>query len=555
MRILSRDQHWRRIARYTCSTALVAGLLLPGARAASTASAHSRASAGSVDSGTLTLTENGLAADIDPANNESEYGDTVERNIDETLVRLAGSTLNSFEPDLATSWSSNANKSIWTFHLRHGVKFHDGRCCMTATDVQYSLGRSAAAGLGGAYMLDRFLSATDPFKQIKIIDPYTVEFDLGVSQPTFIAAMAQDYNALILDSKAVKAHATKADPYAHTWVALPTHDVGTGPYMEQSWTASQQMVLTRFPGYWGGWSGRHFGKVIISEVDDPATRRELMEKGQADITFDLTPSDYDALKQNPKVRVVAPYGTEVFYVAMNPYGPLASPLARQAMSYAFDYNALINGIMKGYAQRAVGPISSETTGYDPHAFMYQTDLTKAKQLLQQAGVPAGTTLTYEYDDVFPNGAIGEILQAQLAQLGITLQLKQLDTAAYTNIIYGNEKPADRPSFMPYQWWEDYNDPYNAADTLVDSAQSVPAGSNLGQYHNKQVDATLAKMRYADQATVIKYAKVLQNLTGQVDPPAIWVAQPAQTTVLASSLHGFVFNPIELRTFYFYEMFR
>jgi len=149
----------------------------------------------------------------------------------------------------------------------------------------------------------------------------------------------------------------------------------------------------------------------------------------------------------------------------------------------------------------------------------------------------------------------EILQAQLAQLGITLQLKQLDTAAYTNIIYGNEKPADRPNFMPYQWWEDYNDPYNAADTLVDSAQSVPNGNNIGQYHDKQVDATLGKMRYADQATVIRYAKVLQDLTGRVDPPSIWVAQPAQTTVLAASLHNFVFNPIELRTFYFYEMYR
>jgi len=552
MPVLSRDQQWGRFARYICSTALVAGLLLPGARAASSAS---RAAGGFVDSGTLSLVENGMAADIDPANNESEYGDTVERNIDETLVRLAGSSLNSFEPDLATSWSTNANKSVWTFHLRHGVKFHDGRCCMTAADVQYSLARSAGASLGGAYMLDRFLSATNPTKQIKILDPYTVEFDLGVSQPTFIAAMAQDYNALILDAKAVKAHATKADPYAHNWVALPTHDVGTGPYMVKSWTASQQIVLTRFAGYWAGWNGRHFGKVIISEVDDPATRRELMEKGQGDITFDLTPSDYDALKHNPKVRVVQPYGTEVYYVAMNPYGPLASPLARQAMSYAFDYNALINGILKGYAQRAVGPISSQTTGYDPHAFMYQTDLTKAKQLLQQAGVPAGTTLTYEYDDVYPNGAIGEILQAQLAQIGITLQLKQLDTAAYTNIIYGNEKPADRPNFMPYQWWEDYNDPYNAADTLVDSAQAVPSGNNIGQYHDKQVDATLGKMRYADQATVSRYAKVLQDLTGRVDPPAIWTAQPAQTTVLAASLHNFIFNPIELRTFYFYEMYR
>lgn len=553
MRLLSRGRPRVSVTRITFSIALIGGLILAGAGAPAPASARPGSAGGSVDNGSMTLTEDGLASDIDPANNESEYGDVIERNIDETLVRLAGATLNSFEPDLATSWSSNQNKSVWTFHLRQGVMFHTGRCCVTADDVKYSLGRSVAAQLGGSYMLSRFFDAKNPFKQIKVIDPYTIQFDLGVPQPTFISAMAQDYNSLILDAKAVKAHATKADPYAHDWVSR--HDVGTGPYTIASWAASQQLVLTRFAGYWGGWSGAHFSKVIVSEVDDSTTRRELIEKGQADITFDLTPQDLNALKNEPKVRVVAPYATEIYYVAMNPYGPLASPLARQAISYAFDYNALINGVMGGYAHRAYGPIPQVVKGFDPHAFHYQTDLAKAKQLLQQAGVPAGTTLTYDFDDVFPNLTIGQILQAQLARIGITVQLKQLDNAAYTNIIYDAGKPAGRPSFMPYQWWPDYNDPYNAADTLIDSAQSVPDGNNIGLYHDKQVDATLAKMRYADDATVIKYAKVLQDLVGRVDPPALWIAEPAQTTVLAATLHGYVPNPIELRTFYFYTMHR
>ncbi|MGH2390960.1 MAG: ABC transporter substrate-binding protein, partial [Chloroflexota bacterium] len=450
MRLLSRGRTRSSLSRVTFSIALIGSLAWFGSGAASPASARPGAAGGSIDNGSMTLAEDGLASDIDPANNESEYGDVIERNIDETLVRLAGSTLDSFEPDLATSWSSNQNKSVWTFHIRRGVKFHTGRCCVTADDVKYSLGRSVAAQLGGSYMLGRFFDAKNPFKQIKVIDPYTIEFDLGVSQPTFISAMAQDYNSLILDAKAVQAHATKADPYAHDWVAR--HDVGTGPYTISSWTASQQLVLTRFAGYWGGWSGAHFSKVIVSEVDDSTTRRELIEKGQADITFDLTPQDLNALKKEPKVRVLAPYATEIYYVVMNPYGPLASPLARQAISYAFDYNALINGVMGGYAHRAYGPIPQVIKGFDPHAFHYQTDLAKAKQLLQQAGVPAGTTLTYDFDDVFPNLTIGQILQAQLGQLGITVKLKQLDNAAYTNIIYDADKPADRPSFMPYQWW-------------------------------------------------------------------------------------------------------
>ena len=165
------------------------------------------------------------------------------------------------------------------------------------------------------------------------------------------------------------------------------------------------------------------------------------------------------------------------------------------------------------------------------------------------------TLTYTYEsDFFPELQIGAILQAQLAQIGINLKLQQLSSAAWTNIAYGTEALKDRPNLLPYQWWPDYNDPYDAVDTLIDSAQSVPNGNNIGQYHDKQVDAVLAKMRYADDATVISNARTLQKLLFQ-DPPAIYVDEPAQTLVEANNLQGYVFNPIELRTFYFYVMHR
>jgi len=263
------DRALSSMGRILSITALITSLALFIPR---TASAQHRVAAPFVDDGTVTLVTDGIAADIDPANNELEFGDSVIRNIDETLVRLAGSTLGSYEPDLATSWSSNADKSVWIFHLRHGVKFHSGRCCLTATDVQYSLTRSVAAGLAGSYMLGRFL--TDPTKQIKIVDPYTVEFDLGHSQPFFLSAAGQDYNALILDAKAVQAHKTKSDPWAHNWAQF--HDAGTGPYMLQSWTHGEQVVLTRFADYWAGWSGPHFSKVILGNIPDATTRRELM---------------------------------------------------------------------------------------------------------------------------------------------------------------------------------------------------------------------------------------------------------------------------------------
>lgn len=537
------------IRRWRVPVLILGSLLLAGFLMPYHAGAQGRASAPYVNQGVLTLVSDGLAADIDPASNESEYGSTVIRNVDETLVRLAGSSLTSFEPDLATRWTSNADQSVWTFYLRHGVRFHDGRCCLTATDVQYSLARSVAANLAGSYMLGRFF--TDPFKQITVVDPYTVRVTLHGSQPFFLAAAAQDYNALILDSQALKAHATKSDPYAHNWATR--HDLGTGPYMLSQWVPSQQITLKQFPQYWAGWSGPHYGTIILSYIPDATTRRELMERGQAQITFDLTPQDYDAMKTNHKLSVLTPYGTELIYITMTQAGPLASPLARQALSYAFPYDALVQGIYRGYARRAYGPIPSNTLGYNPSMFHYQTDLNKAKALLQQAGVKPGTTLTYTYYPSFPNEQMGRLLQAQLGQIGITLKLQQLDYASWQNVFYGSEPASKRPNLMPYSWWPDYNEPYDMASTLLATSQQAPNGNNGGMYSNKQVDALFNQMQNATIPADVAAAQKLQTITGQVDPPSIWAAEPAQVTVLSANLRGFVFNPVELRTFYFYTM--
>ena len=531
--------------RLAVTAALVASLTMLASPAAS---AH-RAAAPFVDDGSFSLLFDLAPADLDPASNESEYADTVIRNIDETLIRLNGASMTQFENELATSWTSNAAKSVYTVHLRHGVRFHTGRCCLTADDVKYSYERSVSANLAGSYMLGRFF--TNPAKQIKVLDSYTVEFDLGRSQPVFPDAMAQDYNALILDSKAVQAHKSKSDPWAHNWVT--EHDAGTGPYMIQSWVHGQQMTLTRFPQYWDGWSGHHFSKIILRTIPDSTTRRELMERGQGTLTFDLTPQDYDALKKDSKVKVVAPYATQVNYLTMSEGGLLKSPYARQALSYAFPYDAYIKGILKGYARRAYGPIPSTVLGYDPHMFHYNTDLNKAKELLQKAGIKPGTTFTFTYID--PYGPAGELLQAQLRQIGYDLKLTHLDDATFNNIFYGTEPASQRPNLMSYSWWPDYNDPYDQASTLIATSQAAPNGNNGGMYSNKEVDALLAQMKYAEGEQLISAAHKLQDLTGRVDPPSIWISEPAEVTVLASNLQGYVPNPVELRTFYIYAMYQ
>jgi peptide/nickel transport system substrate-binding protein len=95
--------------------------------------------------------------------------------------------------------------------------------------------------------------------------------------------------------------------------------------MIQSWVRDQQIVLKRFAPYWGGWSGPHFSTVIERMVPDATTRRELIERGQADLTTNLTPQDYDALKQNPAVQIQVDQTANIYYLIMTQAGPLASP--------------------------------------------------------------------------------------------------------------------------------------------------------------------------------------------------------------------------------------
>jgi peptide/nickel transport system substrate-binding protein len=403
------------------------------------------------------------------------------------------------------------------------------------------------AQLANAYLFSRFMS--NPLKQIKVVDPSTVEFDLGRPQYFFLNALASVYIAQILDAQALRAHATKSDPWAHTWAS--EHDAGTGPYMIQSWQRGQQLVLRRFPAYWGGWSGPHFSKIVVRTVPDSATRRELLERGQVQLTGDLTPQDYNALKQNSTVRVSAPYGAEIDYTVMTEAGPLASPYARQALSYAFPYAALIQGIYRGYARRAYGPLASTLLGYDPNQFHYQTNLATARELLRKAGVKPGTVLTFAYSGPF--GKAAPLLQAQLAQLGITLKIEQLDDAAFGAIFYGSEPASQRPNLMGYGWYPDYDDPYDDCVPLLASSSAGPNGVNGGYYHNAQVDALLAQMKNAERDTLVRDAHKLQDITGRVDPPAIWTDERADVVALAANVRGYVDNPVEAYTYDVYAL--
>jgi peptide/nickel transport system substrate-binding protein len=533
----------RRLAAFALTAVLAGAGIISQPAFARLSHASSHAGNG----GTVTLVTDGSAADLDGATDELASSAMVARNIQDTLLTFKGSSISQYRPLLATSWQATNGGKTYIFHLRHGVKFHTGRT-MTSKDVVYSLQRTVLAGLTNSYLLSRFF--TNVKTQIKAVGPYTVQFNLNKPSQFFVSALADEYICAVVDSTALKQHIVKND-YGHAYAT--TADIGTGPFKIKSWQHSQQEVLVRFPQYWGGWKGSHFNTVIIKTVPETQTRRELVEKGQADLTFQLTPQDYAAMKTEKGISIASPYATELAYVAMTQAGPLKSPYARQAMSYAMNYNAVLASALKGYGRRAYGPIPRVLLGFNPNGFLYQTNLQKAKALFIKGGDKPGTTFTYTYSPGPLNEFAGRILQAQLQQIGYNLKLQQLDEATFNGIFYGSEPASKRPNMMPFAWWPDYNDPYDMANILLNSKMAVPNGANAGLYHDPQVDAVLARMANEQGSKLVADAHTMENLVTRVDPASIWLAEPAEVTVMRSNLKGFTANPLFVQVYDFYTL--
>ena len=319
----------------------------------------------------------------------------------------------------------------------------------------------------------------------------------------------------------------------------------------------EQVLLERYEGYWGGWQGGEFNGVVFRVVSENETRRQLIEQGDVDIVDNLTPDALVALETNPDLVVARSFSSEVDYLMLTMAGPLATPEARQAMCWAFPYDEVVEGVYQGYGKRAVGGVAEVVRGFDPATFAYTTDLAKAKELFAAAGVAEGTTITctQESGDENVKTAI-QLFAANLAELGMTLEVATVDLGSFTSLIFRDVAPEEQPGVMPWFWWPDYNDAWNHLYPQISCAAQGTKGTNGGYYCNERVEALLTASR--DEADPAKYQAALseiQQIISRDDPPAIYYLQRQWTTVLRSDIKEFVFNPINIGTYDFYRLRR
>lgn len=523
-----------------------AGLALGGL--VGTAAARGVRAAG--DSKTLTIPA--APNDLDPQS-QYDYNSVVAvRGMYEGLIGLKGSATDQYEGLIAETWEANADKSVWTFHLREGVTFHDGSPCDAAAVIA-SYTRLLTMKKGAYNVVGRFVQ--DP-SQITAPDARTVVFDLKRPQPLFDAAMAATYGPQVVNAKVALAHDKDGD-MGNAWMSTSPEGTGTGPYRLTSFDAATATVLERYDGYWRGWDGNHFEKIVIRNVPTPEVIRELLEQGELDIInrFHIPPSDVKSLETdaNPDLVIERKPSIEVVYLPLTEYGPLASKEARQALCYAFPYQDVLQGFYEGYATQPRGLVAKAVNGFNPDTLQYTTDLAKAKELLAAAGLADGTELTIMYTDTASNNLIGTLFQANLEKIGLKLNINPVANSVVISTFYGDSPVEERPNIMFFNWWPDYNDAWNQLDPLV---RCQPHGSaNGGYYCNEEVDKLLDTAR--DAATTEEYQTAvfkIQDILAD-DPSAIYMAEPEWVTIMRKDVQGFYFNPINLGQVDFYNVSR
>jgi peptide/nickel transport system substrate-binding protein len=555
MSIAGEPRDMTRVSAFSRRTVLkgaAAGLSLPLAGLIDPAHVRGAVARQDGNGTTLIVGLDGSPSDLDPHSQYDYRSTTVVRSIYEGLVGLKGGATDEFEGLVAESWEANEDQSVWTFKIRPGLTFQDGSACDSAA-VKASYERMLGLNRGAVAVFSRFIS--DP-GQMTTPDPETIVFDCGSPQPLFATALASTYGPQVVNAKVALEHEVDGD-FGNLWMQVNAEGTGTGGWKLTSFEPGQEAILERNESYWRGWEGNHFDRIIIRVVEESASMRQLVESGDVDIMdrFSVDFEWIEALQQTPNLTVDMSDSTEVTYYAMTEGGALASPEARQAMAYAYPYQEVMDGVFLGHASRANSLIAPAVRGYQEDGFFFETDLAKAKELLTAAGIAEGTELLMAMG-AGADDRDAQLFQANLAEIGITLTIEKLDQVTFTGLFYGDAPAEERPNFLSWGWWPDYNDAWNVLFPTTSCESWGSLGSNGGFFCNEEVDQLLETAKTAaNEEDYTAAVNTIQEIITEADVPVIAVGQPKWTTVLQQSVEGFVFNPINLGTYDFWTLSR
>jgi peptide/nickel transport system substrate-binding protein len=411
------------------------------------------------------------------------------------------------KPHLAQAWETSADGRVWTFHLRSGVKFHDG-VELTAEDVAFT------------YRKVMELQNQMPFGfifqdviAILVPDKYTVQITLKKPLASFLQALFVG----ILPKHLLEGQDLDKSPFNQ-------HPVGTGPFKFKSWSETE-IILEANPSYFLG--RPYLDQIRVKVYPNREAAWAKLMGGEVDFFDFLTPDKYEILRQVPTFRFYSVPMPYYYLVAFNLESRLfRDQKVRQALNYAVNKEEIVAKVLGGQGQVAAGTIYPNSWAYDSNVKPYPYDPKRAVTLLEEAGwedhdgdrfldkngkVFEFTVHVNAGDDLKQKALL--LIQQQLLDIGLRMKIQLFD-AADTDFLFKKKFDAHFPEIaargdpdFSYKYWH---------------SSQIKAGFNVSSYQNEKVDRLLEKGRAEfdpekRKEIYFKYQEEVHN-----DPPGIFL---------------------------------
>lgn len=469
-------------------------------------------------------------ATLDPAIAYSSDGMEFVRNVYEGLLEYVPASTE-LKPALAESWEVSEDGLEYTFKLREGIKYHDG-ADFNAEAAKIGLERIQAINQGPASLMTDIAS-------IEAVDPTTLKITLSRPNVFFLGVLPK---LPLASPAAIEANKTEADPWAGDFFAI--NGVGTGPYKFDSWTKGSQIVMVKNEDYWREWKPYTADRVILRVDADVSTALQLLAQGQIDMLGAVGPDDSIAAKDLPGVKLIEQPQFQVSVLIFNTNNePLNNPKVREAIKYAFDYDAYID-FFQGLGEQPTGPLPSTAGGADPSLQPVKQDMEKAKQLLAEAGYPdGGFKLRYlglkglSYFEF-----AGTLLQDNLSQLGIEVEQILVPWPQMPPTM-ADRATAPDVTFLNISMFT--NDPTYILRTSYHSSNTADKGGyNWSYYEVPEVDALLDEIpTIQDEAERTKKLYEVQQRIVQ-DVPTLYLVTPTLAQPVRENIEGAVYETLD-----------
>jgi ABC-type transport system substrate-binding protein len=505
------------------------------------------------------------AITLDPGDTSDGESMTRTGNMFEGLVEFIPGE-SGIQPCLAESWETSDDGLEITFHLRRGVKFHDGTD-LNADAVIFSIRRQYDAGFEPwhSYGEWTFWNSTmaDVVERLDKIDDSTVKLILKRPYSPIMTALATEPWTITSPTNAEK---WGAETYQHP--------VGTGPFKFVEWVKDDHITLAGNENYWR--EPPQLDQVVIRVIPDPSARFLALKAGEIHAYEFPDPSSFPDIDADPNMKVISQPGFNVGFLGMNTgyaykdvngngrqdpdetceqvagyHEALAKPEVRIAINYAIDVNTIVEEMYKGTAIVAKNGMPPGTLGYNDAIQPYPYDPEMAKQLLQEAGYPDGFEVTLAVMPVsrpymFDPPKIGEAIASYLAAVGVNAEIVQSDWATYLDQAYAGELQMFLLGYIPW-----YVDPDNALrNALSPNSAFIGATENWVRYGcgRPELQELFDKATATyDEAERAGYYEEIQAIVHE-DTPYVYLAHGTQFVIATSSVQGFVLSPSGVHKF-------